>query len=65
MPARTGFLEHARHTAPKRAVTERVADYREVYLPLPVQVLREQGSRCMDCGVAFCHHGCRLVNLSP
>jgi glutamate synthase (NADPH/NADH) small chain len=65
MPARTGFLEHSRHTAAKRPVAERVADYREVYLPLPVQVLREQGSRCMDCGVAFCHSGCPLGNLIP
>jgi glutamate synthase (NADPH/NADH) small chain len=65
MAARTGFLEHTRHTAHKRPVAERVADYREVYLPLPVQVLREQGSRCMDCGVAFCHSGCPLGNLIP
>ena len=65
MGTRTGFLEHTRHTAHKRPVAERVADYREVYLPLPVQVLREQGSRCMDCGVAFCHSGCPLGNLIP
>jgi glutamate synthase (NADPH/NADH) small chain len=65
MGPRTGFLEHARHTAHKRPVAERVGDYREVYLPLPVQVLRDQGSRCMDCGVAFCHHGCPLGNLIP
>ena len=65
MVARTGFLEHARYTAHKRPVAERVGDYREVYLPLPVQVLREQGSRCMDCGVAFCHQGCPLGNLIP
>ncbi len=65
MGARTGFLEHTRHTAHKRPVAERIADYREVYLPLPVQVLREQGTRCMDCGVAFCHHGCPLGNLIP
>jgi glutamate synthase (NADPH/NADH) small chain len=65
MGPRTGFLEHTRHTAHKRPVAERIADYREVYLPLPVQVLREQGSRCMDCGVAFCHHGCPLGNLIP
>jgi glutamate synthase (NADPH/NADH) small chain len=65
MKARTGFLEHTRHTAQKRTVAERIADYREVYLPLPVQVLREQGSRCMDCGVAFCHQGCPLGNLIP
>jgi glutamate synthase (NADPH) small chain len=65
MGPRTGFLEHTRHTAHKRPVAERIADYREVYLPLPVQVLREQGIRCMDCGVAFCHHGCPLGNLIP
>jgi len=65
MGTRTGFLEHARHTAHKRPVAERIADYREVYLPLPVQVLREQGARCMDCGVAFCHSGCPLGNLIP
>src|SRR5580692_4528331 len=65
MAARTGFLEHTRHTAHKRPVAERVADYREVYLPIAVQVLREQGSRCMDCGVAFCHSGCPLGNLIP
>jgi glutamate synthase (NADPH) small chain len=65
MGPRTGFLEHTRHTAHKRPVAERIADYREVYLPLPVQVLRDQGSRCMDCGVAFCHHGCPLGNLIP
>ena len=65
MPARTGFLEHARHTPAKRPVDERVRDYREVYLPLPVTALREQAGRCMDCGVAFCHHGCPLGNLIP
>lgn len=65
MPARTGFLEHSRRTPPKRAVDERVRDYREVYMPLPVVTLREQASRCMDCGVAFCHQGCPLGNLIP
>ncbi|MFN2581878.1 MAG: glutamate synthase subunit beta [Candidatus Dormibacteria bacterium] len=63
--ARTGFLEHARRTPPKRAVDERVRDYREVYLPLPLHSLQEQANRCMDCGVAFCHHGCPLGNLIP
>jgi glutamate synthase (NADPH/NADH) small chain len=65
MGARTGFLEHTRHTAHKRPVSDRIADYREVYLPLPVQILRDQGARCMDCGVAFCHSGCPLGNLIP
>jgi glutamate synthase (NADPH) small chain len=65
MLARTGFLEHARRNPPKRPIDERVNDYREVYLPLPVYALREQATRCMDCGVAFCHHGCPLGNLIP
>ena len=65
MGSRTGFLEHTRHTAHKRPVAERIGDYREVYMPLPLQVLREQGARCMDCGVAFCHDGCPLGNLIP
>src|SRR5579864_780530 len=65
MQARTGFLEHRRRTAPRRPVDERVRDYREVYLPLPLATAREQASRCMDCGVAFCHHGCPLGNLIP
>ena len=65
MQARTGFLEHARRTAPRRPVHERVRDYREVYMPLPVRTAREQASRCMDCGVAFCHDGCPLANLIP
>ncbi|TMB92308.1 MAG: glutamate synthase subunit beta [Chloroflexi bacterium] len=65
MPPRTGFLEYERRTAPRRAIGKRVNDYREVYLPLPVQTAREQAMRCMDCGVAFCHHGCPLGNLIP
>jgi glutamate synthase (NADPH/NADH) small chain len=65
MGSRTGFLEHTRHTAHKRPVADRIGDYREVYLPLPLQVLRDQGARCMDCGVAFCHDGCPLGNLIP
>jgi glutamate synthase (NADPH) small chain len=62
---RTGFREFDRETAERRPVQERVRDYREVYLPLPVGVARQQAARCMDCGVAFCHHGCPLGNLVP
>ena len=40
-------------------------DYREVYDALPVVTLREQGARCMDCGIPFCHQGCPLGNLIP
>ena len=40
-------------------------DYLEVYNPFPDQKLRDQGARCMDCGIPFCHQGCPLGNLIP
>jgi glutamate synthase (NADPH/NADH) small chain len=61
----TGFLEYDRVKLKARSVEERVHDYREVYNPLPVVTLREQGARCMDCGIPFCHQGCPLGNLIP
>ncbi len=61
----TGFLEFHRAKPKARPVEERLHDYKEVYNPLPVVTLREQGSRCMDCGVPFCHQGCPLGNLIP
>jgi glutamate synthase (NADPH/NADH) small chain len=61
----TGFLEIHRHKPPARPVAERVRDWREVYLPYPAQDLRDQGARCMDCSIPFCHQGCPLGNLIP
>src|SRR5258706_3365400 len=61
----TGFIEIHRKKAPTRPVAERVHDYREVYLPYPVEELQKQGARCMDCGIPFCHQGCPLGNLIP
>ncbi len=61
----TGFLEIPRVTSTRRPVPERLHDYREVYHPLSVVTLREQGARCMDCGIPFCHQGCPLGNLIP
>src|SRR5438876_6719811 len=60
-----GFLKIERHGVPQRDPAERAQDYREFLLPRPVQELREQGARCMDCGVPFCHNGCPLGNLIP
>jgi len=60
-----GFLQIERHGIPQRDPTERAHDYREFLLTRPVQELREQGARCMDCGVPFCHNGCPLGNLIP
>ena len=61
----TGFLEVARQKPPARPVSERLRDWREVYLPYEEQTLRDQASRCMDCGIPFCHQGCPLGNLIP
>jgi glutamate synthase (NADPH) small chain len=60
-----GFLRIERVNGPKRPVDERVRDFGEYQNKLPVEDLREQGARCMDCGVPFCHSGCPLGNLIP
>jgi glutamate synthase (NADPH/NADH) small chain len=61
----TGFIEIQRKKHATRPVAERVRDWREVYLPSAVSDLRDQGARCMDCGIPFCHQGCPLGNLIP
>jgi glutamate synthase (NADPH/NADH) small chain len=61
----TGFLELARQKQPARPIAERLRDWREVYLPYDDLALRGQASRCMDCGIPFCHQGCPLGNLIP
>jgi glutamate synthase (NADPH) small chain len=60
-----GFLKLNRVGFEKRDPAERVGDYKQ-YFDLPSdEVLREQGARCMDCGVPFCHEGCPLGNRIP
>ena len=61
----TGFIEISRKKQPTRPVAERLRDWNEVYLPYPVETIRQQGARCMDCGIPFCHQGCPLGNLIP
>ncbi|HEX2904182.1 MAG TPA: glutamate synthase subunit beta [Jatrophihabitans sp.] len=61
----TGFLKHERRLPPRRPVAVRIQDWREVYEPSDDAVTREQASRCMDCGIPFCHNGCPLGNLIP
>ena len=62
-----GFLKYPRQTPPYRPVEERVSDFRDVVhsaVFTPEQT-REQATRCMGCGVPFCHNGCPLGNLIP
>ena len=61
----TGFLEIDREQPTRRKVEERVKDWFEIYEPFPEEKQREQGARCMDCGVPFCHTGCPVNNLIP
>ncbi|MBM3727991.1 MAG: glutamate synthase subunit beta [Acidobacteria bacterium] len=61
----TGFIEYKRETPPYRPVPERVNDWFEVYQPWPEENVRQQASRCMDCGVPFCHTGCPVNNIIP
>ena len=59
------FLRIERVNNPERDPLERKEDYREFVNTLPVPQLQEQGARCMECGVPFCHNGCPLGNLIP
>jgi glutamate synthase (NADPH) small chain len=61
----TGFIEYGRKTADRRPVAERINDWFEIYQPFAYEKVREQGARCMDCGVPFCHTGCPLNNIIP
>src|SRR5690242_14028038 len=60
-----GFLKLERVNGAKRPVSERIHDFDEYQQTLDVEGLREQGARCMECGVPFCHNGCPLGNLIP
>ena len=59
------FIKVGRQDAPERDPRDRIGDLREFVGTLPLGELREQGARCMECGVPFCHSGCPLGNLIP
>ena len=61
----TGFMKHDRQLPSRREVPVRLRDWKEVYEDFPIAKVREQASRCMDCGIPFCNNGCPLGNLIP
>jgi glutamate synthase (NADPH/NADH) small chain len=61
----TGFLELERHERAYAPVAERLRHYKEFTLPLPPGELKGQASRCMNCGIPFCHTGCPVNNQIP
>ncbi|SNT53642.1 glutamate synthase (NADPH/NADH) small chain [Asanoa hainanensis] len=65
MPDPQGFLHHERRLPERRPVPVRIQDWREVYPSADDGLIREQASRCMDCGIPFCHQGCPLGNRIP
>jgi glutamate synthase (NADPH/NADH) small chain len=61
-----GFLKYTNRETPKRRPVElRLRDWGEVYEDFPHAKLQQQATRCMDCGIPFCHNGCPLGNLIP
>ena len=70
----TGFIEYLREIPVDRPPLERVGDWKEFHLHMEEKKLRNQGARCMDCGIPFCHtgklisgmaSGCPIHNLIP
>ncbi|MFM8862989.1 MAG: glutamate synthase subunit beta [Acidimicrobiia bacterium] len=60
-----GFMTTPRELPTRREVPVRLKDWREVYEDFPIQKVRDQAGRCMDCGIPFCNNGCPLGNLIP
>ena len=61
-----GFLKHAHHPIGYRDPRKRIGDYKEIYNPTwDENQLKEQGERCMDCGVPTCMAGCPIGNIIP
>src|SRR6266571_5013535 len=70
----TGFIEYLRELPLDRSAIERIRDWNEFHYHMEETKLREQGARCMDCGIPFCHtgtllsgmaSGCPIHNLIP
>ena len=61
----TGFLEYSRRDRRYEPASDRVVHYREFVIPMSEAEVGEQGARCMDCGIPYCHQGCPVDNLIP
>ncbi len=61
----TGFLEYTRELPQRRPPQERIKDWFEIYQPFSTDRVQQQGARCMECGVPFCHTGCPVNNQIP
>ncbi|MDC3023882.1 glutamate synthase subunit beta [Alphaproteobacteria bacterium] len=61
----TGFLDHERKDRNYYPVKDRIKSFKEFLVPLSEKDLKNQASRCMDCGIPYCHSGCPVNNIIP
>ena len=61
----TGFMEIERQDRSYKPPEDRVTHYDEFYMNLAEDAVSDQGARCMDCGIPFCHQGCPVNNIIP
>jgi glutamate synthase (NADPH/NADH) small chain len=61
----TGFMEIARRDRSYAPAADRLKHYDEFAIPLTEPEARQQGARCMDCGIPYCHSGCPVDNIIP
>ena len=61
----TGFIEISRKERDYESVPSRLKHYREFIKPIAPDEISDQGARCMDCGIPYCHQGCPVNNLIP
>ena len=61
----TGFIEHDRRDRDYIPVKKRLKSFNEFTRPLNKNELKKQASRCMDCGIPYCHSGCPVNNIIP
>ena len=65
MAKTTGFLEFDRKDRSYYPVKDRIKAFKEFLVPLTNTELKIQASRCMDCGIPYCHSGCPVNNIIP
>jgi glutamate synthase (NADPH/NADH) small chain len=61
----TGFMEIPRRDRSYAPAADRIQHWREFVIPLAEPEVQEQGARCMDCGIPYCHEGCPVNNIIP
>ncbi|MCK5719004.1 MAG: glutamate synthase subunit beta [Thiomargarita sp.] len=61
----TGFMEISRRDRSYAPIADRIKNYQEFVIPLILSEVSEQGARCMDCGIPYCHNGCPIHNIIP